>query len=256
MPTDDYMASDEEVVGVPNGKGGAKRYRTEGQGSASAAPEAANLGAKGTRQEGVPVATALGNLPATVGKGEFEQPLMEAVLSGMRDLAMEVADLKGAIYHAWEGPPEWDYVTKGIEYRKHYSDQCRAAKGTGTSLGHMKNYVAMGLVMAYRGDKTNSRESNLAMEELVGQRLRNKERKMDLMNARQLADLVAHCQVVKTKKKSFVNILGTNTPEGQRFMTLIEAALEKEGTRQWDPAPSKPVHKDLKIALETAKRHR
>ena len=156
MPTDDYMASDEDVAGVPNGREGTTRYRTKGKGSAGAAPEAANPGAKGTRQGGVPVATTLGNLPTTVGKGEFERPIMEAVLPGVRDLAMGVADLKGTIYHAWEGPPEWEYATKGMKDRKHYSDQCRAFKSM----------------------------------------------------------------------------------------------------HQWDPAPSKPVHRDLKIALGTAKGHR
>ena len=73
---------------------------------------------------------ALGNLPTTVGKGEHQQPIMEAIVMGMRDLALKVSDLEGAVYMSWEGPISWDYVNYGVEYRKHYSDACRQVKGT------------------------------------------------------------------------------------------------------------------------------
>ena len=111
---------------------------------------------------------------------------MEAMLVAMRDLAMDVADLKGVVYHAWEGPAEWAYVEKGVEYKKHYSERCREARGTGTRLGHMKNYIAFGMYLAYRGDREAPPEDRKRMGDLVGARVRDTEGKMDLMNAKNL----------------------------------------------------------------------
>ena len=68
-----------------------------------------------------------------------------AIVMGMRDLALKVQDLEGAMYMSWEGPASWDYINSGVEYRKYYSEACKQAKGTGTNIGHMKNYVAMGV---------------------------------------------------------------------------------------------------------------
>ena len=149
---------------------------------------------------------------------------------------------------------EWTYVTKGLEYRKHYSDKCRESRGTKTNLGHMKNYVALGLALAYKAEKKGDPQATEAMENLLGPRVRNGEGKIDLLMARKLEDLVVHCQVTKTKKNSFVNLMGTQTTEGQLFLRLLEAGLAKDGERQWDPPPPKPIHRDLKIALEQARR--
>ena len=63
-------------------------------------------------------------------------------------------------------------------------------------------------------------------------------------------------KVVKTKKKCFINLMGTDTEAGRTWMELMEKALAKEGKRQWDAPPPKPVHKDLRVALEGAAKRR
>ena len=57
----------------------------------------------------------MGNLPATVGEGEYEQPLMEAVLQGMRGLVLDVQGIKSALYDSWEANPKSNYVATGLE---------------------------------------------------------------------------------------------------------------------------------------------
>ena len=113
----------------------------------------------------------------------------------------------------------------------------------------MKNYIALGMYLAYRGDREVPTEDRKRMGDLVGARVRDVEGKLDLMNAPKLEDLVAYCQAVKTKKKCFINLMGTDTEAGRTWMELMEKALAKEGKRQWD-APPTPNHKDLRIALD------
>ena len=64
--------------------------------------------------------TMLGTLPSTVGSGEHEKPILEADLQGMRDLSMDVQDLKGATYLSWELERDSEYVTLGMEYKEQY----------------------------------------------------------------------------------------------------------------------------------------
>ena len=112
------LSEEEEVVGLPGPNGPAnKRYRTEG-GAKGAAARNGGSGA-GSNAD---LAAIQGHLPTMVGSGEHAQPLMEAMVQGMRDLAMDVADLKGTMYHSWEGPKDWQYVLKGVTYRQHYGE--------------------------------------------------------------------------------------------------------------------------------------
>ena len=48
----------------------------------------------------------------------------------------------------------------------------------------------------------------------------------------------------------------TDTEDGKKFMDLMANAFNREGKRQWDPPPPKPVHRDLKEALAVARRRR
>ena len=60
----------------------------------------------------------MGNLPATLGEGEYERPLMEAILVALRDLSMDVQDLKGAVYMSWELERDSEYVTEGMKMKE------------------------------------------------------------------------------------------------------------------------------------------
>ena len=229
----------EEVMGVDRGSKRARGSEASG-------------GASSKDLEGG-VKKMLGNLPVKVGQGDHEQPILEAVLQGMRDLSMDMQDIKGAMYHSWEMPDGSPYVDLAMDYKGIYSEACKKARGTGTNLGHQKNYVMMGIFLAYQADGDNSPKEKEVMEELLGTKLRNADKKLDIGNAKDLADIVAHCQVVKTKRKGFMNIL-MRGDKGVAAFKLLEKALDREGHRQWDPPPPKPVHKDLKMAVEQARR--
>ena len=101
----------------------------------------------------------LGNLPSTVGQGEHQRPIIEALAIGIRDLSMDVQDMKSVITHSWEFPPDTAYVDQGMKFKDQYSKDCRAAKGTGKDLGHQKNYIFLGIYVAYRADRDNPTES-------------------------------------------------------------------------------------------------
>ena len=176
---------------------------------------------------------------------------MEAMLMGMRDLSLQVQDLQGAIFQAWELDMQSMYIKNGMEFKEAYMKECRRVKGSGTNIGHMKNYILMGLYQAYKADADNSPADKDTMERLVGAKVRNSDKRLSISLAKELAEMVSHCQVVKTKKKGFLNIHMRGT-EGTQVMSLLEAAFTREGKRQWDPPPPKPIHRDLKVALDEA----
>ena len=223
---------------MENGAGGS----SAAAGSAVPAPPPA----AGTRSH-------MGDLPTTVGQGEYEQPLMEAVLQGMRDMAVDIQELKAANYDSWELPPDSDYVTECLTMKDQYVKDCREKKGT--NIGDMKNYVFFGLMKALTEDKRTRPQAKAAAMEIIGKRMKNSEGEFDLTNAKKLGDLVGHCQVIRTKnrKKAFANIMIREGEEGSRVETLLFEALMMEGTRQWDSAPPKPVHKNLRDALTVAR---
>ena len=78
----------------------------------------------------------MGTLPPTVGEGEYEQPLMQAILQNIRDLNIDNEQLKAAVYHTWELPVDSPYIQIPAEYKDHYSSDCRQKRGT--DLGHQK----------------------------------------------------------------------------------------------------------------------
>ena len=101
--------SQEETV---KGFGSRKRMRQEGEGASSGA---AASSAQGSREAGQGM---LGNVPSVVGQGDFQQPLMEAVLTGIRDLAVDVQEWKSAVYHSWEFQGDSAYVAKAMEFKE------------------------------------------------------------------------------------------------------------------------------------------
>ena len=196
---------------------------------------------------------AMGSLPARIGTGKHEQGIVMGILQGLRGLALDVQDLKSVIYRSWEGPPDWKYTTLAMEYKHVYIDHCRKAKGTGKDLGHQKNYIALGMYLAFMADETNGKKEKEEMEMLFGKKLRNREGKLDITMVKEISPMVGYCRVTQTKKNSFFSLLFRG-PEGERMQSLLERALEKEGKRQWDPSVPDPVHKDLREALEQARK--
>ena len=196
----------------------------------------------------------MGSVPARAGSGEHERPIMEAVLMGMRDLAMDVQDLKSATYMSWELPMDATYISKGMDFKEQYATHCRNNKGQGVNLGHQKNYIFMGLYVAMIGDSELTSEEKDKMEELVGTKLRENGN-LTLTKVKSIALMVGACQVVRTKKKGFIN-LALKGPEGNIVMETLTRLLDKVGTRQGDAGPPKPIHKDLKEALFASQRGR
>ena len=161
--------------------------------------------------------------------------------------------MKGAVYKSWELPVESSYVKVAIEYKKLYGKKCQEAKGTSARVGHVKNYVLAAMFMGYKKDAGNEDRKKERMEQIVGTQLRDDEGQLNIDKAIKLEKLVAHCQVIPGKKKSYVNML-MRDGEGKEVEELLSEVFEKEGKRQWDPPPSRAVQRELKEALQKARR--
>ena len=195
--------------------------------------------------------SVMGNLPTTLGQGEHERPLMEGILVALRELAIDVQDLKGAVYMSWELERDSPYILEGQKMKEAYQADCRQAKGTGTSLGHQKNYCMIGVFSAAKKDSNLSTEQKDTLEQLMGKLLR-KEGRLTTERALSISDQVAYCQVIRTKKKGFINILLREGP-GKEVMKILTSALDLTGTRQTDASVPKPIFKEIKDALVQTK---
>ena len=129
---------------------------------------------------------------------------------------------------------ESTYIEKGMELKKQYSTDCSRVKGTGKAIGHQKNYIIIGLYTALKAERAASSETKERLEELMGTKLRNKDNKIDVENAEKIAPMVGDCQVIKTKKKGFINLL-MRGQEGLEVFQVLEQVLNRVGRRQWDP---------------------
>ena len=61
------------------------------------APRSSGPATSAASSGSAPMESILGDLPARVGEGEHERPLMEAIVLGMQDLSMEIKELKTVV---------------------------------------------------------------------------------------------------------------------------------------------------------------
>ena len=235
------------TLGTPQGSGAV--------GSGDAPPATPNLTANLTTSPPPPPPPHMGSLPATVGEGEHEQPLMEAVLQGMRGMALDIQGLKAALYDSWEANPKSNYVTSGLELNDLWNSDCRTKKGT--NIGDNKNYVLFGLYKAAMEDPKVTQEEKDLMKGIVGPRIKNAAGQYEMDKLKNLADLVGHCAVSRTKnrKRAFVNIM-MRPGEGQQVGKVLYEAITRDAERMWDSSVPQPIHKNLKDALAAARAKR
>ena len=236
------------MLGLPRMKRG-RMDQDLNTGSASAA--SSNL--QGTMPSGT-YAGMMGNLAETVGEGPHARPLMEAVLEGMKDLTKEVQELKANACMSWEVDLKSAYLDKAMEMKEVYVAKCKEVRGQGKDLGNIRNYVFIGLFLQYLQDRDVSLEERRLMEDLVGAKIRDGNKTLNLDLAPNLNSIVAVCTVVRTKKKGFVNL--EMKKEGVQLMDLMAKALGREGKQQHQLMHMHPVHADLSKALRAAQSKR
>ena len=198
------------------------------------------------------MAAAMGHLPATIGEGEHQQPIMMGMLQAMGTLARDVQDLKMAAYRFWEGPTEWTYVTKGIEMRKEYGRMCSQARGTGRKMGGVKNYLLAAFFVAHQADARAEQAKKTELEEIIGKKVRNGEGKIDMSLFHLVAGMVTHIDVAAAKHANYITIGVTGT-EGRRVLEILEETWGKQAKMQEDPPPPKPVLRELREAERKAR---
>ena len=164
---------------------------------------------------------------------------------------MEVQDMKGVLLESWEMDRESPYVGKTMDMKELYQRHCRERKGE--DLGHMKNYLMMGLYMAHKTDTGATPEEQQVMDEVLGNRLKNSQGNYDVNNARCLADVTAYLGVTRTKKKGFIN-LQLRGEEGLKVNAVLGRAFARVGKRQWDSPMARPIQNDVKKGLEEARK--
>ena len=221
------------------------------------------MGAEGSGSGGGTGSNGMkGRLGDTVGEGDFEQPLMMGVLQAVTEMARDVAELRQAVVRSYEGPTNWSYVQSGKACQQSYFEQANKIKGNGISMGPVRNWTAVGVVTAFLQDNTRSKDEKAQMRALLRGRVLEsytdpatggQKEKVVLAKAQKMGELICFCQVTAGVRKSYVNVMCQDSEAGSAMKKLLDAALLNEGSRQYDTAPLKPIHRDLRSALQTAK---
>ena len=205
-------------------------------------------GASGSSQ-GSEVKDILGRLPRTIGTGEHEKPILEGMAMALQDLVLEVQDLKGAVYRSWRLEPDCPYITQGMKFKELYNKKCREVRGKGQDLGHQRNWVFLGLLVALKEDQDVGAPDQQILETTLMKKVRNAEGHIDPSKAKVLAGATAYCQVVRLAKVGWINIL-VRGDEGEAVYKILTEALTREGDLSYEGPPPKPVHKEIKTALQ------
>ena len=194
---------------------------------------------------GTGMASGMGALPATIGTGAHQQPLMLGVLQAIRTIGTDVQGLKMASCKFGEGPAEWKYVAMGVQIRKEYGQACSAAKGTGYRVGAVKNWLKAGFYVTYMEDSDATAEGNEAVKNLMGKYLLNADGRVDTKNFGNIAHMVTHVEVTQVRHAYYLTVSVTGE-EGQKALILLEDVWGKQAQRQTDPPPPKPILKELR----------
>ena len=83
------------------------------------------------------------------------------------------------------------------------------------------------------------------MEELLGKKLRNEKGSLSIDQVQAVASLVKHIEVAQGKHKSYITIAMCRG-DGMKILELFEEVWARQGKRQLDAPPPKPVMKELK----------
>ena len=110
----------------------------------------------------------------------------------------------------------------------------------------------IGFYAAIRKDDGILEAQKTKLEELMEKHIRNADGRLSTENALAISPLVAYCQVVRTKKKGYINLLMRTGP-GLEIMEILATTLDRVGKRQTDPSVPKPIFKEIKDALVQAR---
>ena len=136
-----------------------------------------------------------------------------------------------------------------MQFKDLYSKKGREVKGKGINLGHQRNYVFLGLLVAAKEDNDTGSTQKEELEQLAIQRVRDTQGRIDPIKAKSLAGITAYCQVARLAKTAFINIL-MRGDSGDRIYKILEEAFLREGELDYEGPPPKPIHKEIKNAVQ------
>ena len=182
-----------------------------------------------------------------VGTGEHAQSLLTALTQSSTTNARDLANMQAAVVASYEIERNTSpYLVYPKQCLQKFSEHCKAQKGKAQHTGHPKNYVMIGLVEALMQDKDATPEEKENAKLTVRNKVLAPDGKVDLMKAQEIGSIASFAQVAVTPKKGFISIALHPSIENQALMVALDKAFLREGARQWDPPPPKPVNKDLR----------
>ncbi len=189
----------------------------------------------------------LAQLNMKVGTGEHAQSLLTALTQSSTTNARDLANMQAAVVASYEIEKNTSpYLVYPKQCLQKFSEHCKAQKGKAQHTGHPKNYVMIGLVEALMQDKDATPEEKENAKLTVRNKVLAVDGKIDLMKAQEIGSIASFAQVTVTPKKGFISIALHPSIENQALMVALDKAFLREGARQWDPPPPKPVNKDLR----------
>ena len=205
---------------------------------------------------------AMGKLPVQIGEADYKQPLLMGVLQAITETARDLNDLKMTVVKSYEGPVQWSYPAAAKKCQQTYAEYGKEVKGSRINLGPAKNYCFAGLIIAMLEDNQVAAQDKTDAKTILRNRIFEKtaaagggqKEKLVLKESKKLADLVSYCSVNQGKKQSYINIAYTEHPEAKKMEEIMTRAFLNTGWRQWDTAPLKPIHRELRDTMRAARK--
>ena len=185
-----------------------------------------------------------------VGEGEHVKSVLEVMREEIVDVQYRLRDVEHCVYYAWDVKLPTPIADMAKEWTAKWQAAVKVnqglAKDDRVNVGHVKNYVFMGMLNAFLLDKNVNVDAQKLVTELVLSLVGDDNGKIVDTKVQKLDQLVAMCNVkiVDKAKKCYVNMkVRESHPQ---LMEALRAWLDGAGERQLDPPPLKPRTQTLR----------
>ena len=182
-----------------------------------------------------------------------DKSILEVMKKEVVDMSYKLVDVEHAATYSWELDLPSPLADKAKEWTKKWDDKRGKVAKTpaAKTLGHVKNYVFVGLVNTVLTETAEDSEGHTTLVRHVLQLAGNGQDKLDDEKVSQLDKMVAFCRVKTVDKAKTCFLTLKIRDEFSDVQKIMHEWLDANGKRQLDPTPVRPGVKELKGSKTT-----
>ena len=141
----------------------------------------------------------LNELNIEVGEGEFKEPVQDRLMGTVVNLERRVAQLEHSVYFCWELKLNTLYLKHAVSWKDKWHEKVQEIKASkeNVKLGHVKNFIFMGVVNALLEDKEVPDQQAKQLRETIIGLVGDPQGNIDVEKVNRLDVIVSHADVKK-----------------------------------------------------------